>query len=82
MSYQSRSNSQLGELPLLATKAYTLIDLRAGFEAPDGRWRVTLWGRNIADSYYWTTANANLDTTVRFAGMPATYGVTLSLKLR
>lgn len=82
LSYQGRSNSQLGELPLLSTKAYTLIDLRAGVEAPDGRWRVTLWGRNITDSYYWTTANANLDTTVRFAGMPATYGVTLSFKLR
>lgn len=82
LSYQSRSNSQLGELPLLATKAYTLIDLRAGIAASDERWRVTVWGRNITDSYYWTTANANLDTTVRFAGMPATYGVTLSLKLR
>ncbi|PQM26301.1 TonB-dependent receptor [Sphingopyxis lindanitolerans] len=82
MTYQGKSNSQLGELPLLATKAYTLVDLRAGVEAPDGRWRFTIWGRNVGNAYYWTAANANLDTTVRFAGMPATYGATLSLKLR
>jgi iron complex outermembrane receptor protein len=82
MTYQSRTNSQLGELPLLVTKAYTLIDLRAGLQAPDGHWRFALWGRNVGDVYYWTTANANLDTTVRFAGLPATYGATLSIKFR
>jgi outer membrane receptor protein involved in Fe transport len=79
-SYQSETNSQLGELDRLAVDAYTLVDLRAGIEAEDGSWRIMAWGRNVTDEYYWTTGNANLDTTVRFAGMPATYGVTFSFR--
>lgn len=82
MSSQSSTNSQLGELPLLATKAYTLVDLRAGIAGVNGNWRFTVWGRNVGNVYYWTTTNANLDTTVRFAGMPATYGATLSVNVR
>jgi len=81
-TYQSATNSQLGELPTLAVKAYTLVDLRAGVGAQDGAWRLTAWGRNVGDVYYWTAANRNLDTTVRFAGLPATYGLTLTLRTR
>lgn len=80
VSYEGETNSQLGELDRLAVDSYTLLDLRAGIEAQDGSWRLTAWGRNVTDEYYWTTGNANLDTTVRFAGMPATYGVKLSLE--
>ncbi|MDE2462594.1 MAG: TonB-dependent receptor [Alphaproteobacteria bacterium] len=80
LTYQSATNSQLGNLALLTVRAYSLVDLRAGFETEDGRWRVTLWGRNVGDTYYWTAANRDLDTTVRYAGMPATYGVTLSFR--
>ncbi|WP_082602184.1 TonB-dependent receptor [Phenylobacterium sp. Root700] len=79
-TYQSASNSQLGELPLLRTKAYTLVDLRAGVETTDGRWRVSAWGRNIFDTYYWSAATHTNDTTVRFAGKPATYGVALTYR--
>ncbi|HRD26865.1 MAG TPA: TonB-dependent receptor [Caulobacter sp.] len=80
VTYQSETNSQLGELPALAVDSYTLVDLRAGLESTDGAWRVSAWGRNVGDVYYWTAANRNLDTTVRFAGRPATYGVTLSYR--
>lgn len=82
VTYQSQTNSQLGELPLLDTKSYALVDLRASVGAQDGSWKFSIWGRNVGNVYYWTAANANLDTTVRFAGMPATYGATLSLRLR
>lgn len=75
---QSATNSQLGQLPLLRVDGHTLLDLRAGVQSRDGVWRLTVWGRNVTNAYYWTTANPDLDTTVRFAGMPATYGVTLS----
>jgi outer membrane receptor protein involved in Fe transport len=80
VTYQSDTNSQLGELPALAVDSYALVDLRAGLESADGAWRVSAWGRNVGDVYYWTAANRNLDTTVRFAGRPATYGVTLSYR--
>jgi outer membrane receptor protein involved in Fe transport len=76
--YQSDTNSQLGDLPLLKVNAYTLIDLRAGVETKDRRWKLTVWGRNVGNTFYATTINRDLDTTVRFAGMPATWGVTIS----
>jgi outer membrane receptor protein involved in Fe transport len=79
-THQGKTNSQLGELPTLNVKAYTLIDLRAGLESQDGVWRLSAWGRNVGDAYYWTAANRNLDTTVRFTGRPATYGLSLSYR--
>jgi outer membrane receptor protein involved in Fe transport len=78
VSYQSETNSQLGNLPLLNVKGYTLVDLRAGVESQDRRWKLSAWGRNVGNTFYATTINRDLDTTVRFAGMPATYGLTLS----
>lgn len=82
LTHQSSTNSQLGELPVLAIKEYTLIDLRAGIEAHDGSWKFSIWGRNVGNTYYWTTANPDLDTTVRYAGMPVTYGATLNLRFK
>jgi iron complex outermembrane receptor protein len=82
VTYQDKTNSQLGGFALLTTKAYTLVDLRAGVETRDGAWRLTVWGRNVGDVYYWTSANRDLDTDTRFAGMPATYGVTIDFRYR
>ena len=82
LSYQSATNSQLGDVPLLDTKAYALLDLRAGVATRNGAWRVSVWGHNVADTYYWTAANRDLDTTVRFTGMPATYGVMLTYRYK
>lgn len=54
--------------------------LHAGVEAADGRWGVRLWGRNVTNTYYWTSAVQNQDVNIRFAGRPATYGVSVSAK--
>jgi outer membrane receptor protein involved in Fe transport len=72
----------LGQLPSLAVKAYSLVDLRVGVESQTGTWRLSAWGRNVGDAYYWTAANRNLDTTVRFTGRPATYGLSLSYRFQ
>ncbi|RZM37098.1 MAG: TonB-dependent receptor [Sphingomonas sp.] len=55
--------------------AYTLLDLRAGVETD--RWRVSIWGRNVTDSWYWTSATRINDALVRQTGMPRTIGATL-----
>lgn len=81
-TYQSATNSQLGNLPLYETKAYGLVDLRAGFETKSGTWRFMAWGRNVFNTYYWTASARNTDTSVRFTGMPATYGVTAAYRFR
>ena len=80
VSYRTKSNSELGNLPLLALREYAMLDFRAGIESADGAWRFTLWARNLTDQYYWTAASRNTDTTTRFAGMPRTYGISISYR--
>ena len=63
-------------------KGYTTVDGRIGYEAADGAWKFMLWGKNIFDKYYWTTVIPSNDSQARFAGMPATYGITLGFALK
>ena len=60
---------------------FSLIDLRAGISGNEGKWRVGLFGRNITDKYYWNTAVRRGDAVVRYAGMPATYGIDFSVDI-
>lgn len=60
--------------------SYTVVDARAGYEFGDGKYKVMVWGKNVFNKYYVTNAAHYLDTTVRFTGQPATYGITLSIK--
>lgn len=62
----------------LTIKERTLVDLRAGLEY--GNWRVWAWGRNVTDEYYWNQAQHVNDVLIRFTGMPATYGLSVSLR--
>lgn len=64
------------------TNPYATVDARAGYEAADGRWKVMVWGKNVLDKYYWTNVYTSNDATARWAGMPATFGVTFSFKLK
>lgn len=65
---------------LYRIKPYALVDLNAGIESADGRWRVSVWGKNVFDTYYWTNATQAYDTFVRYTGRPATYGVSVGVK--
>ena len=80
LSARSKTNGALGEYEILEIDGYSLVDLRAGVASADDRWRFTLWGRNVFDKYYWTNAYKIADISARFAGMPATYGATLSFR--
>lgn len=80
LNYQSRTNGGLGQLDLLKIDAYALLDLRAGIKSADGGWRLSIWGRNVTNRYYWTLAEHIADTTVRYTGKPVTYGATLSFR--
>ncbi len=80
VNYQTKSNGLFGEIPLFDINSWATLDLRAGIEAPDKSWRLSVWGRNVTNTYYWTSANRVLDTAIRFTGSPATYGITLSFR--
>ena len=66
--------------PSLEIKPYALLDLRAGVETKDGHYYVQVFGHNVTDTYYWTQAARIFDGTVRFAGMPSTFGVTVGYR--
>lgn len=63
------------------TKAYATVDARLGYEAAGGRWKLMVWGKNILNEYYWTNVVTASDYSARYAGRPASYGVTLGFKL-
>ena len=63
-------------------KSYGILDLRAGVEGDDGLWRVSVWGKNVTNKFYSTNVQTAFDAIVRFAGMPATYGVTLAVRYK
>ena len=65
-----------------ALKGWTTVDARLGYEAPDEAWKVMFWGKNIFNTYYWTNVISSADSAARFAGMPATYGVTFGFNFQ
>ena len=77
-NYTSSTYDAFGELQQTKVPTYTLLDLRAGVER--GAWRAELWGKNVTDHYYWTQAQAALNIYEHLAGMPATYGITISYR--
>jgi iron complex outermembrane recepter protein len=79
-SYQRPSTSSFGGSPLVEIDSYSLVDARAGVAAADGKWRLTLWAKNILDEYYWTDTFRQVDNTARHVGAPATYGVKISVR--
>jgi iron complex outermembrane receptor protein len=58
----------------------TTVDVRAGYRAPDGRFNVTLWGKNVFDRYIVENAISYNDIIVRETGQPVTYGVSFGYK--
>ena len=65
----------------LNLKAYTTVDLRAGVETADHALRFSVWARNVTNEYYWTTATfIPADTTIRYTGMPRTFGATVGFR--
>jgi hypothetical protein len=81
-SYRTGTNSALGQIPLVAVKGYSLVDLDAGVETRDGAWRGLVWLRNVGDTYYWNGAYLGIGTAVRFTGEPRTVGLRLEYRFR
>lgn len=82
-TYQSRTNSALGNVPLFDIRAYTLVDLRAGLHDADDKWRLTVFVQNVGNTYYWNNVAFNgPDAAIRYAGRPRTWGVTGSYRFR
>ncbi len=83
-TYHSGSNATFdtaaAPAPDFRLKNYTLVDLRGGIATADGRYRVSLFARNVGNELYVLTVNQTTDTRYRTAGLPQVYGVTLSYR--
>ena len=82
--YQGKQNATFKNTLLLADDFeiddYVTVDLRAGVEGGDGRWKFSLFGRNVLNKNYTTSITTFLDTRFRFAGRPVTYGASFSYR--
>jgi outer membrane receptor protein involved in Fe transport len=81
LSYSSKTYAGVGELDLMRIDGYSLLDLRAGVAFGGAtRCRVWLWGKNVGNTYYWSNVFVAGDAASRFAGQPATYGISVSAR--
>lgn len=79
-NYRTSTVAGFGGDPRLNIDSYWLVDLRIGVEAADGKWKASLYGRNVFNEYYWNNVSAGSDSLRRYTGMPATYGVQVSYR--
>ena len=80
INYQSATYNGFGRNQELKIDAYALLDLRAGLDSPDGRWRAMLWARNVTDKYYWINQIKFGDTFAKVTGMPRTVGASFTYR--
>lgn len=80
VTYNSATSADLTVTPAVAIRAFTTVDLRAGLESADGRWRIMAFGRNVFNEYYWNFTFVAGDAILRFPNRPATYGLLLSYR--
>lgn len=85
--YQSEAQGAFGSkaaiargFPSLLIEPYTVVDLRAGIEAPDRRWSAQVFANNVLDNYYYTQSLRIFDGTVRYAGPPRIVGLRLGYR--
>lgn len=77
--WQSDTAADLGDQQSFEIDSYGLVNASVGIHALDDRWALQLWGRNITDTYYWTSVASNANVVVRFPGQAPTYGISLTL---
>lgn len=79
-TYASAQSATFGSDPDFRIRPYTLIDLRAGIQDPDVRWKASIWAHNVTNVYYWNGVFQASDDIYRQPAKPATFGVSLSLR--
>jgi iron complex outermembrane recepter protein len=60
--------------------ARALVDGTIGLKSSDDSWRLSIWGKNLFNKYYWTNVAQGFDTIFRYPGRGAEYGVAVAYK--
>ncbi|KQT31832.1 hypothetical protein ASG29_07985 [Sphingomonas sp. Leaf412] len=83
VTYRSSVFFELPNNPAIATPGYTLVNLRAGVELMDGRYRIGGFARNLTNKRYLIDAGntgGGFGIPTYIAGEPRFYGVELGAK--
>ena len=70
--------ANISNLPVVAIDESTVVNARVGLgDAPEGKWELALWAKNLFDEEYATYAVdlASTRRTLRTFGYPRTYGI-------
>ncbi len=66
---------------IIKQEGYGLLDASVGYESANGRTRVTLFGKNLAEKDYYDFALFNSLTTQTWGGSPRTWGLRISYSM-
>ena len=80
VTYRTTTTASVGSPKFFTLPSYSVLDLQAGVETQDGRWRAFVWGKNVADTFYLNNVIQIEDGIVRYTGLPATYGITVAFR--
>ncbi|AMO70524.1 TonB-dependent receptor [Sphingorhabdus sp. M41] len=78
--YQSSTSSTIEDFDPLAIDSYGILNTSLALYDLDGVWEASIWGRNVTDTYYWSSAATNANSAVRFPGRSASYGATVRMR--
>src|SRR5690606_15977335 len=80
LNYSSSQYFEVLNVPRLRQKSYVLLSGHIDWESADGRWTASVWGKNLANKFYFTSRVdllAGLGFDYNHVGPPRTYGVTV-----
>ena len=76
--WQSAANAGMSNDPNYAIDPYGLLNGSLGVYGD--RWEVSVWGKNLTNTYYPVSINSNANVIFKIPGMPVTYGASLTVK--
>ncbi|CAN5251354.1 hypothetical protein BH10PSE15_BH10PSE15_10400 [soil metagenome] len=82
-NHRSSAFGTLNDDPYGLIPAYGIANAYVGLRDPNGKWDLKVWGRNLANTLYYTNTSVDSATTYSYAGSlgdPRFYGLTLRLK--
>ena len=82
VEHRTWTTSSIGNEAVEQIPGYTTLDVQAGINWNNDRYRLMVWGKNVTNELVVTNRNFSFDGVAQYVGMPLTYGVTLSLALQ
>ncbi|PQM27253.1 TonB-dependent receptor [Sphingopyxis lindanitolerans] len=83
INYSSNQYFEVLNIPRLRQKSYVLLSGHIDWESADGRWTASVWGKNLANKFYFTSRVdllSGFGFDYNHVGTPRTYGVTVGAK--